>query len=170
MRWSRLLYLVLAGLALGNAGCLVMAAAAGAGAAGATGYAYYRGKVSQTYAANLDQVWTATHAALGELGMPVVSADRSTRTASIESRTVTDRVQITLEMQPSPIPADGPLTRVGVRVATFGDEVISQRLHERIAAHLGTVRPTLAPIPVPVPNGGGPAAPPMGSSPEPPRG
>jgi hypothetical protein len=128
-------YLLLAGLALGSSGCLA-AVIGGAAAGGATGLMYYQGQVCRTYPAAIDDVWAATHTALAELQMTVQGQERTTRGGSINSHTKTDPVRITLEVQQSKIPADGPLTWVGVRVATFGDEAVSLRILDQIARHL----------------------------------
>jgi hypothetical protein len=133
--WTGLAAVVLAGAALANAGCL--AAAAGVAAGGVAGYAYYKGKVSQDYSADLDRTWSATVTALGELGMPVVSQERDNTGGVIESRTSTDdSVHITLDTRSSPIPTEGSMTRVGVRVGTFGDVALSERLLNQLGAHL----------------------------------
>jgi len=59
-------------------------------------------------------------------------------------------VQITLDLLTSPIPADGSMTRVSVRVGHFGDETISTRIHDQIAKHVPPPAPPLArPAPPP---------------------
>ncbi len=152
-----LAYLGLAALALGNAGCLVAAAAGAAG--GVAGYAYYKGKVCRTYVANVEDVRAATRSALAELQMPIVKDEPSPRGGKIEGRAGDDSVVISLEMQDSPVPGEGPVTEVGVRVATFGNEALSVRILDQIGFHLvpaNRVVPqptaqTLPPAPVPVP-------------------
>jgi hypothetical protein len=57
-------------------------------------------------------------------------------------------VRIYLDCLPSPIPAEGLLTRVSIRVATFGDESVSARILEQIAWRLAHPAP-LAPAPQP---------------------
>src|SRR5947209_6098791 len=110
----RLIYLLLATIALANSGCLVVAAGAATG--GAVGYAYYRGNVTRFYAANLEDVRAATRSALSELGMPITEKNESDGYL-IDTRTTDgDRVRINLELQTSRIPAEGALTKVGVRV------------------------------------------------------
>jgi hypothetical protein len=134
--WTGPAYVALAAVALANAGCLAAAAGVAAGGA-AAGYAYYKGRVSQDFNASLDDTWAATLTALGELGMPVVSQQRDATSGGIESRTSTnDTVHMSLETHPSAIPAEGTLTRVGVRIGTFGDAPLSERLLNQISAHL----------------------------------
>ena len=127
-------YLILAAVALGNAGCLVAAAAGAAGGVGA--YAYYKGRVCRPYVANVEDVRAATHKALAELQMPVVLDEPSVRGGTIETRSGDDKVTITLELQDGPAPGEGPGTQVGVRVGTFGNEGLSQRILDQISFHL----------------------------------
>jgi hypothetical protein len=160
----RIVPLVLAGLALANSGCLMVAAGVAAGGAAAGGYAYYKGKVSREYVANLDDAWNACHMALADLAMPVVTEDRSGSGATIDSRTADGAaVHISFDLENSRIPAEGNVTRVGVRVGTFsfGDQVVSERILDQIGTHLvpsnrtsaagppQTAPPPLAPEPAP---------------------
>jgi hypothetical protein len=129
-----LAYLALAAVALANAGCLVAAAAGAAG--GVAGYAYYKGKVGRTYLANVEDVRAATHTALRELQMPVLSDEPAERGGKIESRAGDDDVSISLALNDSPVPGEGPVTQVSVRVATFGNEALSDRILDQIGYHL----------------------------------
>lgn len=156
MRWNgrikpiQAAYVILAAAALANSGCLVVAAGAAAGAA--AGYVYMEGNVHRSYAANLDDVQAATRTALADLSMPLVAENREGGQGFLESRTAEgERVRIYLDVQDAGDPTVGPLTQVGVRVATFGDRPVSQRLLDQIGAHLappgaaGTPPPPLAP-------------------------
>src|SRR5688500_3475436 len=130
--------LALAAGALAAGGCLWVAAGAAGGAA--VGYAYYKGKVSETYQAQLGDAWTATRLALNELGMPIVAEAHDGTGGFIESRTGTgERVLIDLEVQPSRVPADGARTHIGVRVANFGDRPVSERILYQVGMHLTPV-------------------------------
>jgi hypothetical protein len=154
-RTIRVAYLVLAALALANGGCLVAAAGAAGGAA--LGYAYYQGRINQDFNATFEDTWAAAHTALAELGMPVVGEMReSATTGFIDSRDAdNNRVRISLESLTSPIPAEGVLTRVGVRVGTFGDHPLSERVLSQVGAHLvprGVAGPPVqGPIQTPLP-------------------
>lgn len=131
--------LLLIALALANSGCLVIAAGAAGGAAGCA-YAYGKGKVCSTYTAGFGDTWAALHTALQELGMPVVSEEREGLTGLVESKTADgERVRIHIDSLASKIPAEGEVTRVCVRVATFGDRPVSERLLDQISAHLAPV-------------------------------
>src|SRR5713101_6931763 len=131
----RIAALVLAALALSNSGCLLVAAGAAGGAA--VGYAYSKGKVCQTYSATFEDTWAAAQAALNDLGMPLVKWEQHAGSGFLESRTADkERVRIYLDAQPSRFPAEGQLTHVGVRVATFGDHPVSVRLLDQVSVHL----------------------------------
>src|SRR5207248_580608 len=128
-------YALLAGLLLVNSGCLLVAAGAAGGAA--AGYAYVQGKLCDSYNAAFSDCWAATHTALTELGMPIESEEHEASTGSIASRTADgERVRIHLKTLAAQIPADGQVTRVCVRVATFGDHPVSNRLLDQIGVHL----------------------------------
>ncbi len=129
--------LALAASALANAGCLAAAVGAAAAGAGTAGYAYYKGKVCEEYNAGFDDALAATRTSLMELGLAVQSEQREGNTAFIEGRTGTgDRLRLELDVVASPIPVEGPLTRVGVRIGTFGDQGLSDRILSQIGTHL----------------------------------
>jgi hypothetical protein len=137
--------ILLGALALANTGCLLVAAGAAGGAA--AGYAYYKGKITEIYSAGFDDSWAATQTALRELGMPILKEDRGTATGTIDTRTADDdQVRIYLEAIKSSIPAEGQITRISVRVATFGDRPVSDRILYQIGLHLAPAN--YAPPPV----------------------
>ncbi|MCI0458759.1 MAG: DUF3568 domain-containing protein [Gemmataceae bacterium] len=130
----RVASLILAALALANSGCLLIAAGA---AGGAVGYAYSKGKLCQSFPASLQDALAATQTALNDLGMPLVKLEREGDSGFLESRTADGpRVRIYLDVQPCRFPAEGPLTRVCVRVATFGDHPVSARILDQVSVHL----------------------------------
>jgi hypothetical protein len=134
-------YLVLVVLTLANSGCLLAVAGAAGGAA--VGYAYYMGKLCETFGASFDDTWAATRTALAELAMPIVKEERKASEGFIESRTADGEcVRIHLQAETSKIPAEGQITRVCVRVATFGDHPVSDRVLNQVGVHL-------APAPAP---------------------
>lgn len=147
--WGRAAYAAVALVALANGGCLLVAAGACAG--GAVGYAYCKGKVCQNYVADFNDTWAATHTALAELGMPVVSEERTAAGAGfIESRAADgERIRIYVDNVPSRVPSEGMLTTVGVRIATFGDYSLSDRILYQIGAHLAPAPAPGAPTPAP---------------------
>jgi len=135
-RWFGLL-LVGGPLIFAGSGCI--AALAGGAAAGGAGYAYYRANVPETYDGDLPTVWQATHDALFDLGLPVVTDSKDAMAGTIESANgKQEKVMITVEQQLSKIPTDPPKTKVGVRVATFGDQDMSRRVHQQILLRLAS--------------------------------
>jgi hypothetical protein len=159
--------LAFAALSLMSSGCAVAALGAAGAAGGATYYAYNKGNVTRTYLANVEDVRAATRTALGELKLPVVKEEFAAKGGgAIESRSSnSDRISITLEAEPGPVPSTGPVTIVGVRVATFGDEALSQIILDHIGAHLTS--PTAVPGPIPPPPPVVPAAATVQSPPPP---
>jgi len=137
---------MLAAVALINSGCLVVAAAGAA--AGIAGYAYYKGKVCRPYLAHPADVHAATLKALAELRLPILKDEPSDSGGTIESRSGTDDVVISLSLQNSPVPGEGPVTEVGVRVGALGDEGLSARILDQISFHL--VPPGVVPAPPPL--------------------
>jgi hypothetical protein len=133
-RW--LLGLAVAALAVAQAGCLVVAAGAAAGAA-ATGYVYYKGKLYRDFPASIGDIQLATRSALVDLQFPLVTQEEKTGGVYFASKTTDGTpIRIWLEMVPSRVPADGTMTRVSVRVGAFGDEGVSIRILDQVAAHL----------------------------------
>jgi hypothetical protein len=129
------LYAVLAILAFVNGGCLWVAAGAAGGAA--VGAAYYYGKVFSTFPSSLDDSLAATKTALADLGMPVLEEQRDGGSGFVRSQTSDgDPVRIYLDPEASKFPADGPLTKVTVRVGAFGDHPVSNRVLDQIGMHL----------------------------------
>jgi hypothetical protein len=169
-RWSRLAYVLVATVALLHGGCLFVAAGAAGGAA--LGYVYCKGNVCEIYASNLNDSWAATHTALAELGFPVVKEARENVKGWIECNAADgNRIRIHLDIVDSQIPAEGPVTRICVRVATFGDNALSERILNQVGAHLivaspppsgpapplATPEPPVAPPPPPTTRAASPA-------------
>jgi hypothetical protein len=152
-RWHCLVYLAFAVFVLASGGCLVATVGAVGGAA--AGYAYYKGKVNQDFNAGFEDTLAAGRVALTELGLPMLSETRGSNSAFLESRSAEgDRIRIDIDFFDSPIPIEGKISRVGVRVATFGDQALSQRILDQIGAHLvvrpGSAAPNSAPISGPI--------------------
>ncbi len=135
IRYRHAVQLVLLLFVLTNSGCLLATAGVAGGAV--AGYAYFKGKLCDTYNASCDDTWAAVHAALAELGMPIVKEERKGTEGFIESRTTNgERVRLTMQTEASPIPAEGPICRVCVRIATFGDRPVSDRILDQVGMHL----------------------------------
>ena len=142
----RVVYLLLAAVALSTGGCLLVAA--GAAGAGAATYVYIRGKVCQEYAAGFGDTWAAVQKSLQELALPLEANENNGKTGKVTSRTADgSAITIDLEVLTSRIPAEGTLTRVCVRVGLVGDQALSERILGQINSHLAP--PGAAPAPVP---------------------
>lgn len=165
--------LLLAGVALGNAGCLVAAVGAAA-AAGAAGYAHVKGKVCHTVNATLDETVAAARQSLAELKMPITSEGRQTGSSAwLDSATADGTtVSITVDVEPAEHPPQANVTRLCVRVGAFGDYPTSDRIITQIMSHLPNATaagPPLNPIqPVSAQNPNWVPAPPPPSTAPPP--
>jgi hypothetical protein len=137
-------YLVLAAGALANGGCL--AAAVGAVGAAGVGYAYYQGEDHRDFYAGPEETRAAVRSALAALKIPVVNEERGAASNSLEALTAEgDRVQVSLDRVPDQPPGESPRTRLSVRVGTFGDHSLSERLLGLTGSHLATGLRTGAP-------------------------
>lgn len=149
---GRVLYPIVAALAILQGGCLLAIAGVAAGGA-ATGYLYYKGRICRDYPASLPDVRNAVHAALADLHFGIFTEEAKDGKDFLVTRTTNGKkVRIYLDCLTSPIPAEGLVTRVSIRVATFGDESISMRILDQIGWHLshGPV-PAAPPLPPPTP-------------------
>jgi hypothetical protein len=125
-----------AALAVAQAGCLAVAAGVAGGAA-ATGYVYYKGRYNRDYTAALNDTLTAVRTALDEMKFPITAEESKNGTSYLTSRTTDGSImRIYVEPVPSRIPAEGTLTRVGIRVGAFGDEPLSIRFLDQVGFHL----------------------------------
>ena len=149
--WARrLLLLLLAATTLPALGCLAAGlAVAGVCAAGAGTYAYVQGRLVRDYPNNYQETLQATLASLADLGFPILKRDGgATNVTLITETTNGTKIFIDLTPQQSLIPTEDTLTRVGVRVGSFGDEGVSAKILDQITIHLGPARgprPGLAP-------------------------
>jgi hypothetical protein len=145
-------------VALVSGGCL--AATVGAVGAAGAGYAYYQGNITRDYQATYDDTRSAVYASLAEMRLPIVGEERIGNSGSVDGLTgIGDKVHVSIETLPAIVPADGPRTRVGVRVGTFGDRILSDRIQHQLASHL-TAGPSAAPPP-PMSAWGPPQGPPQ---------
>lgn len=134
----RFVLLALAATTLPAMGCLAAGlAVAGAAAAGAGTYTYLQGRLVRDYPAGFQETLQATQATLADLGMPILKTEGTgTETTLTTENNHGVRATIDLNTRASPIPSDGVVTRVGVRVGVFGDEITSERILSEIAIHL----------------------------------
>jgi hypothetical protein len=135
-RASCLPLLLVGTLALVQAGCLVVAAGVVGGAA-AGGYVWYKGRICRDYPAGFNDTVAALRAALFEMQFPITSEESKNGTTYLGSRTAAGTtIRIWVEPVPSPIPAEGTLTRISIRVGVIGDEALSTRIFDQAARHL----------------------------------
>lgn len=139
------LYLLIAVLALTQGGCL-LALAGVAGGAAATGYFYYKGQVYRNFPASFTDVLNATRAALQDLHFAFTDEIKDGKAFFLTKTTNGKKVRIYLDCQHSPIPSEGMLTRISIRVACFGDEAISAHIFNQVALRLSHPAP-VAPAP-----------------------
>jgi hypothetical protein len=128
------LILILAGLMVNSAGCLVVAA--GAGAAGTV--AYLRGDLETEEPYSLDVVYAATREAARQLELSVLEGktEKDALSATIVARDAADkRVTIHLKAQTE------LTTKVSIRIGTFGDQAKSQMIYNRIKENLRAAAP-----------------------------
>jgi hypothetical protein len=157
-RVSQLLYTGVAAAVLLQSGCLLVAAGAAAGGA-AAGYAYYNGRLYRDYPAGMGDTLVAVRGALTDLQFPLVSEESGAEPFLVTRTTDGSKIRIYLDSVASRVPAEGTVTRVSVRVATFGDEAVSARILDQVARRLAAqgiavvVPPGPAPIPGPPPPG-----------------
>lgn len=147
-------------LLLVNSGCLGAAIVAGGAAAagGATaGWFYVRGPLYRDYPVDLDRAHLAVQAAMGEMQLPVLRRDLALDQGKItlETRLTDGRsAWLCMSTEGKPIPADGTVTRVSVRIGAFGDEEVSRRILDQIGKFLAPAGPVpIQPVPLagPVP-------------------
>jgi len=113
-----------------QSGCLVVAAAAGTGAA----VAYVRGDTEANLEGNPGQVVAAANAALKEdLKLALVSSSVTSLDGTVIARTADDtKVDVTIKS------TGDKSSNVSVRIGTFGDQALSAQILEKIKARLGS--------------------------------
>lgn len=112
---------------LGMTGCLAVAAAGAAG----TGVAYARGDLEVTVDATPQQVVAAADRAFAELNLAPVSSAASSLDGTAIARTADDE-KITVKVKT----LTKETSKLSVRVGTFGDDAVAERVIESIRANL----------------------------------
>lgn len=148
---------VVLALVLAQSGCLALTATAVGG--GAVGVAWLAGKTTRVVDGSLEESAMAVESALHDLGLPIADSRGGPAQAAIDSRLSNgDPVMIELNLEAKPFPSDAPRTRIGIRVATFGDEQSTKRIFEQIEYRLKN------PAPPPLPAAPGALPPPPARS------
>ena len=111
-------------------GCFLVAVGA-AGAAGAGAVAYVRGELDTSLASKYETMVMASNKAIEGLQFAKVSERKDAFSAVLMARTAQDkRINITVTK------SGDNLSRVQIRVGTFGDEAMSLSILERIKSNL----------------------------------
>lgn len=140
------LFVLMALLALMQSGCLVALAGVAGGAT--AGYFYCKGRVYRDYPARFADVHTAVRAALLDLHFVIFKEEAKDGKAHLVTKTTNGKkVRIDLDCLSSPIPAEGLVTRISIRVACFGDEAVSAHIFDQVAFRLGHPGPVATPAP-----------------------
>lgn len=146
--------LLLVVLCLGQCGCLLALAGAGAGVGA---YAYHKGQSKACFPSDFASAWHATRHSLHALGLPITDERYAGLQGTIEARTGDNRrVVVKLRSFAAPIPNDGFRTEVAVRIGTFGDEAVGERILTEIGLRLN---PPGRDVVVPAPTARVPAVP-----------
>lgn len=124
--------LLLAAVAVSQSGCILLAAGAATGA----GVAYVRGDLETALPAAPDKVAVATKAAFEDLKLAVVSDTATSLDAKVIARTAQD-VKITVVAKGQ----SDNLSKVSIRVGTFGNSGMQTQVLEKIKAHLNDEAP-----------------------------
>ena len=112
-----------------GSGCLA-ALLIGAGA-GVAATAYSDGKLTSTVDGIPSVVQTATEGAFKELAIKLVSSTSNSLSAKITGTTSENtKVTVTADMEKS------GQSKLGIRVGTFGDEALSQKIYAAIVSRL----------------------------------
>lgn len=126
---SKLLMAVLLAVGLGlGSGCVALVA--GGAAAGVGAVFYHNGELRTDEAVGYDQAWDAILAATKELHYAVVEQNKDPLTAKLTARAPGDKkIEIGLDK------VSGTVSRIKIRVGTFGDKTYSQAILDTIKRH-----------------------------------
>jgi len=132
MRMQAVLLLFLAGMTVGAAGCL--AVAAGAGAAGTV--AYMAGDLETDVSEDLDTLYAATRKALGDLELGIIEGKsaKDGLSATLVARDADDK-KVTVKLKS----ISDEMTELSIRVGVFGNETKSQLIYGKILDNLDSV-------------------------------
>jgi Protein of unknown function (DUF3568) len=111
-------------------GCTLALIGLGVGA-GIAGTAYVDGKLTSSIDAKPAQIKAATEAAFKELGIKLVSSTSNSLETKIVGTSAEDKsVTVTAELKES------GQSKLGIRVGTFGDQILSEKIHLAIIKRL----------------------------------
>ena len=104
----------------------------GGAAAGIGTYSYLNGELEVKYPVGFDKAWQGAVTAMEQLQFTKESSNRDGLAGKLEARRG-DGTPITISFE---LISD-KVTSIRVRVGMFGDQEISERIHERIKENLG---------------------------------
>ena len=118
---------LLSAFMLSIGGCVAVLVGTGA----AAGVGYVKGDLEAVLEDDIDTVYDASLKAVKELELAVISKEKNALDARIISRTSTDKkINITLKR------TDEDLTKLSIRIGTFGDETQSRTIYDKIKRNL----------------------------------
>ena len=121
---------LLTGLTVMTSGCFLVVAGAAAGA-GAGAVAYVDGQLTVNFGNTYDAVVHAADQAIAQLQFLKVGESKDALKAILEARTADDKkVLITVTR------TSDTLTKVEIRIGTFGDKQVSTAIYDRIKGNL----------------------------------
>ncbi len=121
---------VLSGSLLLNSGCWLVVVGAAAGAGAAT-VAYVDGDLEVTYVNSYESVVAAANSAVTQLGFARAEERKDAATDILNTHTAKgDSVRIAITK------TSDSMTKVNIRIGTFGDEQLSRTINDKIKANL----------------------------------
>ncbi len=132
--WDVVLVLLLVLIAGTHIGCMLFAGAA----AGVVGVVYTKGDLTGYVDADLTRTVGATKLAMNDLKLPLISANSGGDEGRVEARVGTDNKAVVRLIQKSE-----KVTKVNIRIGTFGDEELSRQILAKVESHLND--PSLRP-------------------------
>lgn len=122
--------LIISGCAILSGGCLA-AWIVGSAAVGIGTYSYLNGELERKYPVGFDNAWQGAVTAMEQLQFSRESSNRDGLAGRLESRRADGTpITVTFEL------ISDKVTSIRVRVGMFGDQEISERIHERIKDNL----------------------------------
>ena len=118
-----------------STGCAPVAFIGGA-ALGVGGYKFYNGALVVIYKTSLDRTWDASIKALEEMEYQIYKRNREMTSGKISTAgSLNERIKISVKY------VSLEETEVGIRVGVLGDEVISNKIKDKISDILFNKKP-----------------------------
>jgi hypothetical protein len=118
-----------AGLLLTQTGCAVLLVGAAIGL-GAGTMAYTKGDLETLEPVSYDAAWTAVEDTAKEMSFTILKQDKKALEGKLVCKSHYGEVTFALESKGERI------TRITIRVGTFGDEPVSRRIYEKLKSKL----------------------------------